>query len=503
MVVIIFGYLCYALVDAPYKDTGIVSGVLKNISDVVKPVSTTANIGVLESTMLNKTFPDPTTSKNEPTASPQLLKLVKDYREDLWPDKPAPGPEYYKQFQALPGEVLHRAASVSIAWHPVYCRTLGIEWVVEKVISEGNTNVVSLVRDAKTNIRYIHKSYDNPDEFINELHFLTVANHEHIVKPICHQRDDDKEGAFSRGGLLIEYVDGKSAHEYAICCASEEDLKRITVQLIVTMEYINWLGFLHADMKPKNIMVRKDGNIVVIDFGFTTRVEYARKGRGTPATISPEIAYKAPGSPNEGADWWAFAVTIAMIFGARLRALEAADAALRAQNGGQAVANPNEYYPKITAIRARLSGAEIDTSSSENNPESATFQEAEDKEHIRRRHKARRQRKTYVPICLRDEEYERQPTPKNFSPDLRRFLFMFFSLNPEERRFNTTRLQEFIRLHPFLEGTNWSALPSPMSQGELFNARKTFVPVPVVHAREESVEEEESKGDPDYYRYEI
>ena len=370
------------------------------------------------------------------------------------------------------------------------------------MISEGNTNVVSLVRDVKTGARYIHKSYDNPDEYINELHFLTVANHEHIVKPVCHQRDDDKEGTFSRGGLLIEYVDGKSAHEYAICCASEEDLKRITGQLIVTMEYINWLGFLHADMKPKNIMVRKDGNIAVIDFGFTTRVEYARKGRGTPATISPEIAYKAPGNPSEGADWWAFAVTIAMLFGARLRALEAADAALRAQQQGQVIVNPNDYYPKITAIRAKLSGHHIQTSSSDHDAKSATFQEAEDKEHIRRRQKARRQRRTYVPICLRDEEYERQPTPKGFSPDLRRFLFMFFSLNPEERRFNTTRLQEFIRLHPFMEGTNWAALPSPMSQSELFGKGKAFVPVQIAHVDEEVVDEEESE-DPDYYRYEI
>ena len=376
---------------------------------------------------------------------------------------------------------MHRAKSVPVAWHPIYCRTLGVEWVVEKVISEGNTNVVSLVRDVKTDIRYIHKSYDNPDEFINELHFLTIANHEHIVKPICHQKEEDKEGAFSRGGLLLEYVDGISAHDYAICCATEGDLKRVTTQLIVTMEYINWLGFLHADMKPKNIMISKDGNIVVIDFGFTTLVEYARKGRRTPATISPEIAYKAAGNPNEGADWWAFAVTIAMLYGARLRALEAADAALHAQIGGKQAVNPNEYTPKITAIRAKLSGHQIETSaSSEHRSRSATFQEAEDGEHIHRRRKTRRQRKTYVPICLRDHEYERQPTPKGFSPDLRRFLFMFFSLNPEERRFNTIRLQEFIRLHPFLEGTNWTALPSPMSQGESFNDHKTFTPAQIV-----------------------
>ena len=132
LAVVALGYLCYALFDTPHKDAGIVHPVL--MGDVVsgKPVPVVANIGLLESTMLNKTFPDPAINKNEPTASPQLLKLMRELREDLWPDKPAPGPEYYKQFQMLPGETLHRAASVPVAWHPVYCRTLGIEWVIDK-----------------------------------------------------------------------------------------------------------------------------------------------------------------------------------------------------------------------------------------------------------------------------------------------------------------------------------------------------------------------------------
>src|SRR5262249_23066944 len=146
-------------------------------------------------------------------------------------------------------------------------------------------------------------------------------------------------------------------------------------------------------------------------------------------------------------------------------------------------------------------------------PKSETFQEAQDGEHVRRRRKSKRQRRTYVPICLREDEYERQPTPKGFSPDLRRFLFMFFSLNPEERRFNTVRLQEFLLLHPFLEGTNWAALPSPMAQGDAFGKDKTFTPAPIIRIDEEereqrgggeaSKETEDEEEDPDYYRYEI
>ena len=453
------------------------------------------NIAQLEDdTFAARSFSNRTPSKNEPAASPHLLHLVNEYREDLWPENPAPGPAWYRQFQRLPEEPLHRAQVNTIAWHPVYCKTIGISWTEEEVVSEGNTNVVSVIRDTATGKQYIRKTYDNPDEFINELHFLTIANHEHIVKPVCHQRDEERpapnattfkeNGAgVNRASILLEFIDGMSAQQYAVCCASEEDLKRVTAQLIVTLEYINWLGFVHADVKPKNVMVRKDGNIVVIDFGFSTRVEYARKGRGTPATISPEIAYKAPGKASEGADWWAFAVTVAMLFGARLRAVEAAKAVLKAQRNGQYKnIPPMEFMPKITAIRAKMSG-EQESRTSLSTHLSSSFNVGSRK-HRTKPHDSRR---TYVPICFRDGAYERQPTPQGFSDDLRRFIFMFMSLNPEERRFNTTRLLEFIHTHPFLEGINWSALPSPMAQGDAFGRKhKTIEPAMAVSSGDDA-----------------
>lgn len=454
------------------------------------------NIAQLDDdTFATRSFSDRTPNKNEPTASPDLLRLMGEFREDLWPEKPAPSPAWYRQFQRLPEEPLHRSQANTIAWHPVYCKTIGISWTEEEVISEGNTNVVSIVRDTATGTRYIRKTYDNPDELINELHFLTVANHEHIVKPICHQRDEERPAAgatafkedgagVNRASILLELVDGMSAQQYAICCATEEDLKRVTAQLIVTLEYINWLGFVHADVKPKNVMIRKDGNIVVIDFGFTTRVEYARKGRGTPATISPEIAYRAPGKASEAADWWAFAVTIAMLFGARLRAVEAAKAVLKAQRNGQhGKISPMEFMPKITAIRAKMSGGEESLTSLLPASLSSSFNA---NNNGKRRTKPHSTRRTYVPICFRDGTYERQPTPQGFSDDLRRFIFMFMSLNPEERRFNTTRLLEFIHTHPFLAGINWPALPSPMAQGDLFEKEHRAVkPAKVVSSEDE------------------
>ena len=417
----------------------------------------------------NRSFADPrplSSHKNEPQISPQLSRLMQDLRTEILPDQDIT-PDWYRQFRRLPNESVHRTPFSPVVWHPVYCRTAGIEWIEERIISEGNTNVVSIVRDIRTDKRYIHKSYDNPDEFLNEVHFLAVASsHEYFVKPICHQREIDQETKMARPALLIEYIEGKNGHEYAMCCASEKDLQRISAQLLVALEYLQWLGFVHADWKPKNFLVKPDGNIVVIDFGFSTRVEYARKGRGTPATISPEISFKAPGQPSEAADWWAYGVTIAMLHGARLRAVEASQAALKAGDRS----NPNHYLPKPQAIRA--------DDFSSRNPQKNT-------------------RRNYVPICLRDEEYERQATPAGFSHALRHFILMFLSLDPEERRFNSTRLLAMIRSHPFFEGIDWSKMPSPMSQATTFQAlqQRAFVPSSINQMDDVSNEEEEEAGD--------
>jgi serine/threonine-protein kinase PpkA len=69
-------------------------------------------------------------------------------------------------------------------------------------------------------------------------------------------------------------------------------LSRIAAALAV----VHHQGILHRDLKPPNIMLREDGQIVLIDFGLAKAISNATRStaagvlRGSPYYMSPEQA---------------------------------------------------------------------------------------------------------------------------------------------------------------------------------------------------------------------
>lgn len=414
--------------------------------------------------------------------NPHLVNLVQEFQEDLWPKElgAQPGDSWFRHLRRLPNEPAHRKADPTIKWHPVYCRTLKISWKMVRVIRKGNSNSVSLVKDRQSGKEMILKVYSNPVEFINEIGFLSVADHPLVVRPICHLRiieklgPKDGEGAagtkrdpeFSHPAILLEHIPGMNSHEYAACCAEEADLIRITAQLLVVNEYINWLGYLNGDIKPSNVMIHEGTkDICVIDFGFTTRIEHAQKGRGTPATTSPEVAYRHPGTMHEGSQWWSVAVTVGMLFGARLNTL---DAEQRADEAGDE--NPEENVQKYYIVPPAI--PESDSSHSLHNEQEKHFDGTSTDASYRSSNvpKGKTRIVHYVPIGLRGDHFERHLTPLGFSPQLRHFLYHFFSLEADERIFNTRRLLRILYGHQLLKDINWSTMPSPLMNPQMFDA---------------------------------
>jgi hypothetical protein len=78
------------------------------------------------------------------------------------------------------------------------------------------------------------------------------------------------EGVHTRFYLAQEYVEGASllarmsTHRF-----TEEDIVRIARQVLDILEYLHGLEprVVHRDVKPANILMRKDGSIVLVDFG--------------------------------------------------------------------------------------------------------------------------------------------------------------------------------------------------------------------------------------------
>ena len=74
-----------------------------------------------------------------------------------------------------------------------------------------------------------------------------------------------------------------------------EDIRRYATSLLRSIQALHDAGLLHCDIKPSNIMWRRQsavhhGSVVVVDFGHAQLVKGARSYRGTRGYTAPEVA---------------------------------------------------------------------------------------------------------------------------------------------------------------------------------------------------------------------
>ncbi len=69
--------------------------------------------------------------------------------------------------------------------------------------------------------------------------------------------------------LVMAYVDGESLAQILERAGtlSEPELREILTPLLAGLEHVHNAGFLHRDIKPGNIYIRRDGSPVLLDFG--------------------------------------------------------------------------------------------------------------------------------------------------------------------------------------------------------------------------------------------
>jgi tetratricopeptide (TPR) repeat protein len=145
---------------------------------------------------------------------------------------------------------------------------------------------------------------DGARRFLEEARATASFNHPHIVTLYAVGEHD------GRPYLALEYLDGASLRTRL--AAGPLPLREALCTCRAVADAIaeaHRRGLVHADLKPENIVLPRDGRVRVVDFGLAKLARAAPDAAsGTPAYMAPERWRGAP--PTGAIDVWALGVIL-------------------------------------------------------------------------------------------------------------------------------------------------------------------------------------------------
>ncbi|MFA5950166.1 MAG: serine/threonine-protein kinase [Hyphomicrobium sp.] len=121
------------------------------------------------------------------------------------------------------------------------------------------------------------------DRFIEEAQTLAKFTHPNIVRVYRYFR------ANNTGYMVLHFEEGQSLKAWLKSLGRaprQKELDAIVAPLLDALETIHKADFLHRDIAPDNIIIRKDGTPVLIDFG-SARGEIAAHSKTVSALVKP------------------------------------------------------------------------------------------------------------------------------------------------------------------------------------------------------------------------
>lgn len=266
-----------------------------------------------------------------------------------------------------------------------------------KVLQDEESNYVMLKEDRSSGKMYVEKSTRSWSSFEAEIEFFSRMDRSNQLFPVfvCHMRTPGREERFS---VVTEFIRGRDSHLLA-SIATKDQLKSMVRQLFESVVDLHQMGYIHADIKPGNVLVTDDFQVKLIDFGMATRVGHAKKYRGSPYTRAPELHDKCPGEVDLAIDWWAFGSTVAIW-----------------------------YYYHYTNSRY-LKSHKVLTEATDYFQIFSSYD--------------------FTPFKYSGKRFHPGFFPASFEDSVRKFLAMFLTIDPELRTFDCERLHEIVRNHEY------------------------------------------------------
>lgn len=171
-------------------------------------------------------------------------------------------------------------------------------------LGAGAASTIYAVQDPRTKqvyaLKHVVKGKSKDDRFLEqceiEASIGAALDHPNIrrIERICRTRHLFR---VTEVGVLMELVDATTLDQRLPKSAAEA--AHVFAQVARGLAHMHSRGFVHADMKPINVMITEDGTVKVIDLGQACEVGCIKKRiQGTPGYMAPEQAHREAITPQ-------------------------------------------------------------------------------------------------------------------------------------------------------------------------------------------------------------
>uniref|UniRef100_A0A669CFX0 non-specific serine/threonine protein kinase n=1 Tax=Oreochromis niloticus TaxID=8128 RepID=A0A669CFX0_ORENI len=189
-----------------------------------------------------------------------------------------------------------------------------------KLIGKGAYGEVQLVRHKASKKVYAMKQLSKFEMikrsdsafFWEERHIMAFSNSPWVVQLCCAFQDD------RHLYMVMEFMPGGDLVTLTMNYDIPEEWARFyTAEVVLGLDAIHLMGFIHRDIKPDNMLLDQHGHLKLADFGTcmkmgSTGMVKCDTAVGTPDYISPEVLQSQGGDGYYGreCDWWSVGVVL-------------------------------------------------------------------------------------------------------------------------------------------------------------------------------------------------
>ena len=159
--------------------------------------------------------------------------------------------------------------------------TFGKVKLAEHVVT-GQKVAVKIINKQKMHQMNMH------EKLSREINILKVMAHPHVIR--MYELIDSPTELF----MVMEYVSGGELFDYIVhkVRLRESESRRLFQQIISGIEFCHSHMVCHRDLKPENLLLDKNLQIKIADFGLSNRMwdgEFLKTSCGSPNYASPEV----------------------------------------------------------------------------------------------------------------------------------------------------------------------------------------------------------------------